>query len=109
MVKQLEPRAAAVVLNAFNAPLALESASVPEPDPGAVVARVDMAGVCGTDVHLHHGYLPIPLPSCLGMKELGVFGNSVRGSPPTSQGTPSRLAAPLPGLPISRAGGATGA
>jgi propanol-preferring alcohol dehydrogenase len=55
MVTALQSHAAAVVLSEFNAPLKVESAPVPEPGPVAVVARVDLAGVCGTDVHRHHG------------------------------------------------------
>ena len=66
-----QSHAAAVVLREFNAPLTVESASVPTPGPGAVVARVDLAGVCGTDVHLHHGQLPIPLPVVLGHEGWG--------------------------------------
>jgi threonine dehydrogenase-like Zn-dependent dehydrogenase len=61
----------AVVLSEFNAPLRIESAPLPEPGPGAVVARVGLAGVCGTDVHLHHGHLPIPLPVVLGHEGVG--------------------------------------
>ncbi len=71
MVSVPQSRAAAVVLSEFNAPLKVESASIPEPGPGAVVARVDLAGVCGTDVHLHHGQLPIPLPLVLGHEGVG--------------------------------------
>jgi D-arabinose 1-dehydrogenase-like Zn-dependent alcohol dehydrogenase len=40
----------AVVLNEFNAPLKLQSGSVPAPGLGAIVAQVDLAGVCGTDL-----------------------------------------------------------
>src|SRR5215212_672829 len=61
----------AVVLGAFNSPLSLESAAMPEPGPGALVAHVDLAGVCGTDVHLLHGHLPIPLPIVLGHEGVG--------------------------------------
>jgi threonine dehydrogenase-like Zn-dependent dehydrogenase len=60
-----------VVLREFRRPMTLETAPVPEPGPGAVIARVDLAGVCGTDVHLHHGYLPIPLPLILGHEGVG--------------------------------------
>ena len=60
-----EAEARGVVLREFARPLTLEAAPVPEPGPGALVARVDLAGVCGTDVHLHHGHLPIPLPVIL--------------------------------------------
>jgi D-arabinose 1-dehydrogenase-like Zn-dependent alcohol dehydrogenase len=50
-----QSHATAVVLNECNAPVKVESAAVPEPGPGALFARVDLTGVCGTDVHLHHG------------------------------------------------------
>ena len=63
--------ATAAVLRAFNEPLALDQAAVPPPEPGAVVARVAFGGVCGTDVHLHHGNLPIPTPLILGHEGVG--------------------------------------
>ena len=66
-----DTRARAVVLRQFNTPLGLETAPTPEPEPGAVVAQVDLAGVCGTDVHLHHGHLAIPLPVILGHEGVG--------------------------------------
>jgi D-arabinose 1-dehydrogenase-like Zn-dependent alcohol dehydrogenase len=44
---------------------------MPEPGPGALVARADLAGVCGTDVHLYHGHLQIPLPIVLGHVGVG--------------------------------------
>lgn len=66
-----ESQIRAVVLSEFNAPLRLESAQLHEPGPGAVIARVDFAGVCGTDVHLHRGHLPIPLPLVLGHEGVG--------------------------------------
>ncbi len=59
------------VLRAFNEPLTLEAAPVPDPEPGALVAKVDLAGICGTDVHLHHGNLPIPTPVILGHEAVG--------------------------------------
>ncbi len=61
----------AVVLREFHSPLVLERAEVPEPEPGAVVARVSYGGVCGTDIHLHHGHLPMPTPVVLGHEAVG--------------------------------------
>jgi 5-exo-hydroxycamphor dehydrogenase len=52
----------AVVVSEFNAPLSIELTLMPEPGPGGVIARVGLAGVCGTDVQLHHRLLPIPRP-----------------------------------------------
>lgn len=60
-----------VVLRAFNEALTLEEAPVPEPGEGAIVARIELGGVCGTDVHLHHGNLPIPTPVILGHEAVG--------------------------------------
>jgi threonine dehydrogenase-like Zn-dependent dehydrogenase len=70
-MKSTQTEVRAVVLSEFNAPLRIESTPMPEPEPGALVARVGLAGVCGTDVHLHHGHLPIPLPIVLGHEGVG--------------------------------------
>lgn len=61
----------AVVLRAFNEPLAIEEADVPEPEPDAIIAQVLYGGICGTDVHLAHGNLPIPTPVVLGHEAVG--------------------------------------
>jgi threonine dehydrogenase-like Zn-dependent dehydrogenase len=68
------PLARCVVLRQFGAPVELERFEVPEPQPGAVVAAVDYGGVCGTDVHLQAGHLPIPLPQVLGHEGVGRVG-----------------------------------
>lgn len=60
-----------MVLRAFNEPLSIEEAPIPDPEAGAVVARITLGGVCGTDVHLHHGNLPIPTPLILGHEAVG--------------------------------------
>jgi threonine dehydrogenase-like Zn-dependent dehydrogenase len=59
------------VLRAFHEPLELDEAPIPDPEPGALVARVGLAGVCGTDIHLSHGNLPIPTPVILGHEAVG--------------------------------------
>jgi threonine dehydrogenase-like Zn-dependent dehydrogenase len=63
--------ARAVVLSEFDQPVRLETFPVPEPAPGAVLAEVEFGGVCGTDVHLQAGRLPIPLPVVLGHEGVG--------------------------------------
>ncbi len=62
-----------VVLNGFNERLTIESAEISEPGPGAMVVRVTHGGVCGTDVHLHHGNLKIPTPVILGHEGIGTI------------------------------------
>jgi D-arabinose 1-dehydrogenase-like Zn-dependent alcohol dehydrogenase len=90
VVTEPRARAGAVVLNEFNAPLRVESATGPEPGPGAVVAQVDLAGVCGTDVHLHHGFLPIPIPIVLGHEGVGRVSRRGQGVSTEFSGNPLR-------------------
>jgi threonine dehydrogenase-like Zn-dependent dehydrogenase len=62
----------AAVLTAFREPLQIrEYPAPPEPGPGEAEVRVEMAGICGTDVHLWLGQLPIPLPVILGHESAG--------------------------------------
>jgi threonine dehydrogenase-like Zn-dependent dehydrogenase len=64
--------AKAAVLVAFNAPLVLREYALPRVLPeGAAVVRTEMAGICGTDVHLWKGELPIALPVILGHETVG--------------------------------------
>lgn len=63
---------AAAVLTHFRSPLELRR--YPEPpalQPGEALVRVEMAGICGTDVHLWLGQLPIPIPVILGHETVG--------------------------------------
>lgn len=64
--------AKASVLEQFKAPLQLRHFPVPaRPEPGAAIVRTLMAGICGTDVHLWKGELPIVLPIILGHETVG--------------------------------------
>src|SRR5438105_5580546 len=64
--------AKASVLEKFKAPLAARDFPLPSrPEPGAALVRTEMAGICGTDVHLWKGELPIALPIILGHETVG--------------------------------------
>jgi threonine dehydrogenase-like Zn-dependent dehydrogenase len=64
--------AKASVLEQFKAPLVLRHFPLPlQLEPGAVLVRTEMAGICGTDVHLWKGELPITLPVILGHETVG--------------------------------------
>jgi threonine dehydrogenase-like Zn-dependent dehydrogenase len=78
------------VLRAFNEPLTIEEAPIPQPGPGAVLARVELGGICGTDVHLHHGNLPIPTPVILGHEAVGRVAKLGAGVTADFNGTPLR-------------------
>ena len=64
--------AQAAVLDQFNAPLVTREFPLPEKiEDGAALVRTEMAGICGTDVHLWKGELPIQLPVILGHETVG--------------------------------------
>jgi len=62
----------AAVLTAYKEPLEIRQyPAVKQAGPGEALVRVEMAGICGTDVHLWLGQLPIPLPVILGHETAG--------------------------------------
>ncbi|MFB9565456.1 zinc-binding dehydrogenase [Saccharopolyspora hordei] len=61
----------AAVLREFGTDLEITSFPEVEPKAGAVVVDVTHAGICGTDMHLQRGKLPIPLPVVLGHEAVG--------------------------------------
>ncbi len=64
--------ARAAVLEAFEQPLAIrEYAVAGDLAAGEALVRVEIAGICGTDVHLWLGQLSIPLPVILGHETAG--------------------------------------
>src|SRR5438046_3773668 len=66
------PTAKAAVLEKFGAPLRMQDLPLPSRlEPGAALVRTEMAGICGTDVHLWKGELPIGLPVILGHETVG--------------------------------------
>ena len=66
--------ARSAVLRAFGEPLAVEEVQVPRTlEPGALLVRIEVCSICGTDVHLAHGNLAIKvnLPIILGHEMVG--------------------------------------
>src|ERR1700712_1462892 len=62
----------AAVLVEYERPLEIRSYPVPDDlGPDELLVRVEMAGICGTDVHLWLGQLPIPLPVIMGHETVG--------------------------------------
>src|SRR5688572_11045908 len=62
-------------------PFVIEELPVPPLVEGAVLARMVMAGVCGTDVHILHGQVPIKLPAILGHENVARVA-AIGGSAP---------------------------
>ncbi len=58
----------------FNQPLEVREYPLPDDiEVGAMLVKVEMAGICGTDVHLRKGQLPIPRPIIMGHETVGVI------------------------------------
>src|SRR3954453_16602970 len=65
-----------VVLKQYHAPLEIQELEVPDVEPGAVLVRTTMAGICGSDLHTWRGdqegrALP-PGGRCFGHEGTGV-------------------------------------
>jgi len=58
----------------FRAPrdLLLEERPVPVPAAGEVRLRVNLAGICSTDVHIYQGHFKVPSPRVLGHELVGI-------------------------------------
>ena len=63
----------AAVLVEYGRPLEIRDVEIPEIGPGAILVKVLMAGICGTDVHQQKGELTIksPLPNLPGHETIG--------------------------------------
>jgi D-arabinose 1-dehydrogenase-like Zn-dependent alcohol dehydrogenase len=64
----------AAVVRSFGTPIVIEDVPIPaEIEPGAIVTRIEMCSVCGTDVHLWQGSLStkVELPVILGHEMVG--------------------------------------
>lgn len=60
------------VMTGFNQPIVNREFPLPSDlKPGELLLEVELAGMCGTDVHLHKGQLKIPLPLILGHETTG--------------------------------------
>jgi threonine dehydrogenase-like Zn-dependent dehydrogenase len=86
------PNATASVLEHFDSPLALREFPLPSRlEPGAALVRTEMAGICGTDVHLWKGQLPISLPVILGHETVGCIKQLGKGLDRDWNGQPLKV------------------
>lgn len=63
----------AVVLDRPNGTFTIEEATLPEVQPGGMIVRQEMCGVCGTDAHLYKGHSPtLKYPVVMGHECVGI-------------------------------------
>lgn len=80
--------AKAAVMTAFNQAIRVQEYPLPgRLADGEVLVKVTLAGMCGTDVHLHKGQLAVPLPLIMGHETVGVV-EAVGGAASDWLGTP---------------------
>ncbi len=64
-----------VALKEFNQPLELVEVPLPQPEPGAILVEMDVATMCGSEVHHHEGWyegiFEMTLPVCVGHEGVG--------------------------------------
>jgi D-arabinose 1-dehydrogenase-like Zn-dependent alcohol dehydrogenase len=61
----------AMTISEFNQPWELRELPNPRPAPGQVLIRVRCCGMCGSDLHVHHGMLPLKTPVVAGHEATG--------------------------------------
>jgi len=87
----MQATAKASVLDKIEGDFVIKEYPIPKPAPGTLVMKVELSGICGTDIHIYHGKMPgVPYPIILGhevvgkISELGegiekdLFGNPVK-------------------------------
>jgi threonine dehydrogenase-like Zn-dependent dehydrogenase len=78
----------------FRAPIAIEEVPVPRKvEPGAILVRIEMCSICGTDVHLWQGSLvqKVELPVILGHEMVGRIVSMGPGNDRDSAGRQLRI------------------
>ena len=61
----------AAVITKYNADWELKTIPDPRPAAGQVVIKIHACGMCGTDLHVHHGLFGLPLPVVAGHEPVG--------------------------------------
>lgn len=80
--------ARAVVLEQFGRPTAVREFPVPPAPAGGMVVASEYGGICGTDLHLRAGHLPVPVPLVLGHEGLGTVREVGPGGGHDAAGVP---------------------
>lgn len=76
------------ILGEPRAPIEVIEVPLPPPEPGGAIVAIEMGGVCGTDVHLWHGAVPLDGPVVLGHEGIGRLAELGEGSDTDYAGEP---------------------
>jgi len=83
----------AALLEEYGKPLQIREVSIPEVEAGGILVKVEMAGICGTDVHQQRGDLTIksPLPNIPGHETIGRIVKIGDGRTKDASGEPIKI------------------
>ncbi len=78
----------AVVLEAPRQPSVLRAYPIPPAPVGGAIVACGYGGICGTDLHVQQGHLPVPAPVVLGHEGLGTVRELGAGLTVDATGAP---------------------
>ncbi len=83
----------AAVYTGLGQPLEIKEYPVPDPEPGAIVVKLTLANICGSDLHMWRGDIDLgalgaPLPTILGHEMTGTVDKLGQGVTTDSAGQP---------------------
>ena len=81
------------VLTEYGKPLSLRELPIPSVEDGGILVKVELAGICGSDIHIASGSLGIkaPLPFIMGHETIGRIVKLGRGRSHDAAGEPLRI------------------
>jgi threonine dehydrogenase-like Zn-dependent dehydrogenase len=63
--------AKAAVMTGVNEPFVVQEFELTPPPKGTAKLKLIASGICGTDIHIHRGKIPIPTPTIIGHEFVG--------------------------------------
>lgn len=71
-MSKVKATAKAAVFNGPEKPFSIKEYELKPPPQGMAKIKLVASGICGTDVHIHHGKIPVPFPGIIGHEFVGV-------------------------------------
>jgi L-iditol 2-dehydrogenase len=88
----LPETARASVLDKINGSFVVKSYPIPDPAPKTMVLKVELSGICGTDIHIYNGKMPgVPYPLILGHEVVGTIVALGKGITKDLLGNPVKI------------------
>ncbi|MDT5350504.1 MAG: hypothetical protein QOH91_3791, partial [Mycobacterium sp.] len=76
------------LLTAYGGPIELAEFPLTTPTPGTAALKLRMAGICGSDLHIFRGELPLPCPYAMGHEMIGEIAELGQGLTSDATGKP---------------------